>query len=573
MASGLNFYPQVSQVMPWMASFPFPTEANKATKRTPRIPPKSGNNFSPGSVIRLEVPATGYMNPNHTFLEMDVTMISAVLNSGPAASPPNANTLTTRFQNGIGSIFQRIRVMYGSTPLEDIPEYNELLRYLSDHTSTNTNGLMDQTSIADGVGGYTVSSDGAGANFGLVNVRQKYIQGNCSSFAGIADPGPNPTADFTNGASLGQVPGDSSNPGMFTTNGQPVCTRRYVISLMLGLLIQNKLIPVKYMASAFAIELTLANPQNCMIVSSTGLVPAHPTALVSPPSYGVTNVNLLPELLEYDNEFDNAFQQGLATNGVPILYASWNKFSYSSGLGSNLTFHIQERSRSIKGIVCLQKRQVPGYFWDTGASFFDTSVDGAGTLQSFQYRAGGVYMPAAPVQTSAPGSNKSNGAAEAYIENQKMLAIVGDYRLQTNASNLTWGLQSGIHGAQTGVLGEFDYKYTTTTLSLDNSPNLVEVNSGNNAFCGDLPSQQFGMAMSFETTNGLEISGLNSQEQNDISITAIYSAPQVTGFSSTASAFNIFTFFDSLLVLKAFNVSFEFNFRKWIWFNKVCGDC
>jgi len=61
-------------------------------------------------------------------------------------------------------------------------------------------------------------------------------------------------------------------------------------------------------------------------------------------------------------------------------------------------------------------------------------------LQTYQFRIGGRYFPASPVQTSAIGADSSNGGAEAYVELEKALNIVGDYRLSTNVNAKTWAL-------------------------------------------------------------------------------------------------------------------------------------
>jgi hypothetical protein len=60
MSSHFRWYPSESEVIvPFNARYSFPSQANKAVKMTPRIPPKNGGTFNPGSVIRLEFPAQG----------------------------------------------------------------------------------------------------------------------------------------------------------------------------------------------------------------------------------------------------------------------------------------------------------------------------------------------------------------------------------------------------------------------------------------------------------------------------------------------------------------------------------
>lgn len=61
---------------------------------TPRIPPKNGATFTPGSVIRLEFPAQGYVNPNNTTLSFDVTLTYGQILS-------TDKTSTVRFQNNV----------------------------------------------------------------------------------------------------------------------------------------------------------------------------------------------------------------------------------------------------------------------------------------------------------------------------------------------------------------------------------------------------------------------------------------------------------------------------------------
>jgi hypothetical protein len=66
---------------------------------------------------------------------------------------------------------------------------------------------------------------------------------------------------------------------------------------------------------------------------------------------------------------------------------------------------------------------------------------------------------------------------------------------------------------------------------------------------GDVGSSCFAMAIDLETSNGLEISGLNAEEQSDISFIARFSGAQSSGFS-----YDVFTHIDSMIVLKENNV-------------------
>jgi len=135
-----------------------------------------------------------------------------------------------RFQNNIQSIFSRVRLLYGSTPIEDIINYNVIVRNLTEWTGTNQLGTMDQCSIAEGIGGATVGTQALGTSpqtFGdkYINVRQNYVQG-IDTYASTA----------------GQT-GAGYVPNHITGSGTPdYCQRRYQVNFALGLFTQDKLV-------------------------------------------------------------------------------------------------------------------------------------------------------------------------------------------------------------------------------------------------------------------------------------------------------------------------------------------
>ncbi len=379
MSTHFKWYPAEAEVVvPWNARYSFPSQANKAVKMTPRIPPKNASVFAPGNVIRLEFPAQGYINPGKTTLEFDVQMLY---------TPTNTETSAIRFQNNIQSCFSRVRLLYGATPLEDIPSYNNIVRALTEWTGSDQLGA-DQTSVTDGIGGISPTFSGAtilatnGTGTGLSvlgNVRQKSIHGidtRCTASDvgtatgfGVVPNGPTPIALASKTAILG------TNP-----------TRRYQVQLALGMFSQEKLIPTKFMASQLAIEITLANPAECMYAVTAG------TPSTTLPTYQILNVNLIPEILEFDASYDESFLRGLQTTGVPIKFSTWNNYRFSNGQASVANLQIQERSRSVKSIFCMQRREQAALSSDSGATFFNTdttTVDGASTLQDYQYRIGG----------------------------------------------------------------------------------------------------------------------------------------------------------------------------------------
>lgn len=530
MASHFKWYPSSDEtVVPWNARYQFPSQSNKAEKMTPRIPPKNGSIFSPGQTIRVEFPAQGYVNPLNTTLEFDVTLTGY-------GTPADSNV---RFQNAIASIYSRVRLLYGASPLEDVIKYDQIVRSLTEWTSTNS-GVVDQTSIAEGVGGLVVDMAGLTAGgapvFGLCNVRQKYIQG-----MGNAGPAANnATSNFSGGCEFAHV-GDTSQ---IVSGLTPSVTRRYQINFALGLFTQDKLIPTKFMASQLAIELTLADSASCIFAVKN-------SASGSTPNYAVSNVNLIPEILQFDASYDSMFLRGLREGGVPIKFSSWHTYIFSSASSSNVSLQIQERSRSVKAIFAVQKRPTADYINDNGATFLDTSENGASTLQTYQYRIGARYFPASPVQLSQVGGAICNGGAEAYVELSKALNIVGDYRLSSSCSVKSWAVQP----SSIGQLPETDGWFSVSGFDSSGRPLVHDVfESSANSFSGGMPSSCFAAAINLETTNGIEISGLNAEEQSDISLLMNWKSPQKTGGALTPSNIEVYTYYDAMIILRENNV-------------------
>ena len=483
-------------------------------------------------------------------------------------TPTDTERTTVRFQNNIQSCFSRVRLLYGATPLEDIPSYNNIVRALTEWTGSDALGA-DQTSITDGIGGVTptisgvslVSTSGTGVGVPVLgNVRQKSIHG--------IDTRTGTAVDAVTPSGFGVVPNGPTAIALASktsiTGTNP--TRRYQVQLALGMFSQEKLIPTKFMASQLAIEITLANPNECIYAVTDGV------ASTTLPSYQVTNVNLIPEILEFDASYDESFLRGLQTTGVPIKFSTWNNYRFSNAQASVANLQIQERSRSVKSIFCMQRREQALLTADSGATFFNTdltTLNGASTLQDYQYRIGGRYFPAAPVQNSLTvGSNIPNGGCESYVELAKAINTLGDNRLSLATNSTKWALNPAptvpvfsVAAVAHPVLPEFDYDQALLGFKPTGAPVLRLASStftagtgaqaAANVSCaaGDVGSACFCMAIDLETSNGLEISGLNAEEQSDISLIARFSAAQGSGFS-----YDVFTHIDSMIVLKENNV-------------------
>lgn len=500
MASQYSFHDGMGEVVPWNARYSYPSQASRTWKTNVKIPPKNGGTFTSalntsGTPIRFELPSQSYLNTRNTCLSFDFTL---------TGTTPGSHL---HVQNGIQSLFKRLRIMYGSLVLEDIREYHVLVRMITEAVNQNINGVTSQCSIGEGVGGIRTYTGFTTAQFmGDGNVRVNEIQ--------VAQP---LAVDATSYAPTA------------IANG----TRRYCVQLGLGLLQQMKLLPLKWMASQLAIEIELAPVSECIsgIATDAGV------------SYSLNNMTLQLELLEFDGAYDAAFLEGLRGDGVPIKFSSWDTFLYTPNSSTTQNLMIPERNRSLKSIYCVQLpnklvNSSGGYSWDSHAfleSSTGISTSGAasgtttGNMQSFQWRIGGKYYPAqAVLGTTSSGSG--NGGAEAYFEFQKAINLVGNYNHGTAINSSRWSRNN------TSTCIDWSGTTDSATTSVDER------------------SYQFGpscyvVAADLETSDGTEVSGLNGEEQNDIALNMVYTSAQ------DASAFyNVYVHYDVLLILRENNI-------------------
>lgn len=163
------------------------------------------------------------------------------------------------------------------------------------------------------------------------------------------------------------------------------------------------------------------------------------------------------------------------------------------------------------------------------------------------------YFPAAPVQCSVnTGSAVSNGGAEAYVELAKALNILGDYRLSTACNATRWAYPANaIFGVGTRLLQNNDYGTSLAAVAPTTGIPSVLITPGNAG--GDLGSQCYASAISLETSNGIEISGLNAEEQSDISFLCTWADKQ-DALGSGPTSLECYVYYDAMIVLEENNV-------------------
>lgn len=605
MTSSFKFHSSVPEIVPWQAQYKFPSQANKIRKQTVKLVPKNGSSFTQNQIIRFELPADGYCNMLNTTLSFDV--VTSLATSIFTQSADNGTNRTTILpapvlslpRGGGHNYIKRLRVLYGSLVLEDIQEYKTLNRLFVETGmpkgySASSSSILDGASeaamrsinnpfITSGTIGTGVSATVTDATFGANpivdnNTVQSQQIGGTVGFYSVTNSSFSATLPAsTNGANILQpIFSDLGQDNVVATQS---VTRTFNIQLLSGLLTSKKLLPLKWMASQLAIEITVAPNVESVI-----------TNLVNSPTITLQNMNLVTEILEFDSSYDYAFFEGLnKPTGVPIKFSSWHYHQFSV-TGTNLTYQIHERSRSVKSAYAVIRQLTPVAPFDADWFFHNmndqitpvnnpipasgtvvsiplyispataptsatvtagigavgcgfsrgtsitlaglnsttsttnqTTLNSLAPVQQYQWRIGGQYYPAQPVRVSgALGANNTQIIArgeEAYAELLKALDTLGDVQYS-----------GGIH----------HWNYTIT---------------GTNGINGE--GSKFIMGTSFETPGlGPEsVNGINAEEQNDL---ALYIQCNQGGATNTwvgaAKKLEVFVNFDCLLLVRSGNV-------------------
>jgi hypothetical protein len=134
------------------------------------------------------------------------------------------------------------------------------------------------------------------------------------------------------------------------------------------------------------------------------------------------------------------------------------------------------------------------------------------------------------------GASTPNAGAEAYAELEKALNIVGDYRLNTANNTTRWATTLGVVFGKSPTSGDYAVPFPGYAPGGQLGGSSASIAAPSNGAVG---SSCFAMATSLETSNGLEISGLNAEEQSDISLLANWAASQ-----NVNNIIEVFTYYD-----------------------------
>jgi len=637
MSSDWLMHEGMDEVIPYNAKFEFPSQATRTLKTTVKIQPKTSDAyFEAGRTIRFEFPANGYLNPMESYLEFEVflNINQSVTGTDSANTVDTLKSTFARLNNNVASIFNRVRLLYGGTVIEDILDCGLLERLLTEVgvSKDYADGLggMNGIGSVDQRASHLVSAGGcldlnvggaytAGSNNALSSVYNPTIfspiQGG-STVAGVAGSFGVPAAVSAQ-SNYVSVASNKPNPLSFA--------RRYCMRIPLGLFQQRKLLPLKWMGSQLAIEFTIEKPiERFVIVQGPNDNISQGNS--SYPVFGITDVNLINTVYEFEANYDKVFYEALKKSGVPIKFSSWHHTPASIASGS-LNIPVQERSRSVKAAIaaitpsqasftgdfhstfsCFRPSLLPNISSTlTAAGFVDAgvAVTNNGTPKSrlleYQWRIGSRYFPAQPVevhtstvtegtaQTASASVSLTSAASvtgsapahcegmEALLEAEKAFNVLGAYQTGCQFKANQWANlaqqtfpfitsdgDSGITNANL-LRGNCDRRSDQrlglasrggNRLNANNAANFATLQAAVRDSVDPLQSGNnfFIMAADLETSNGLEMSGINCEEQSDIYLQMRFDTPQSSSYSSPTTGLHIYVNYDALLIIKENNV-------------------
>lgn len=512
MTSG--FHKDVGIVAPWQATYSFPSQGTQVKKQIIKIQPQNGATFSPTGTrrIRFNLPSDGYLNCNNSAVRLRLTLkpggadADVTSYTGLVSAPTGAGVYTiSLFTAAAGAAVSLTQDVYANRYIK-LPGKRGLYKI-----SANTIAGVCTATRCD-FDGTVQRVDSDAGYYGKVAVWTHYA---CLQKGGIHEVlrrykweyGGLALEDMNEYGKLcraqleasvaGEIHDGSGNlldaSRSFQNDDPSTAVYDVCFNMYGGLARSSKLLPLKWMAAQNVIDLELAPFAESMLSTSTAS------------TYEITEVSYIAEIVEFDSVFDSGFYLAMRNMGIPIKFTSWH--NQTRILNGSQDHAVHERARSLKNAMVIVADDTATMTKDRNLMYYDagdtTSAAGAGAspMVSYQWRVGGRYLPAQPVDCTGK-------AVEAYLELAKTLNTYGSAEFSSAIRPKNW---------------------TTTRFA---------------EFADD--GKSFIMATEFENTDVTPstISGINTENQSDLSVKV-----NMTGVGA-GKTLHIFTSFDNLLIIR-----------------------
>jgi len=365
------------------------TQSIIANRSHVKIAPKYGGDFKAGNIIRLEIPSQDWLDPDL----FSISFNAAIYQQNGECIPPYGDPFGEdpasteqskfcRFDTPLQLIFNRIKLLQGSTVVEDIQDYGTLFKVLS-----------------------------------LSTVNRPYLDTMGSALEGHYDP-----KDYKQSA-------DAKKRHAWGTGASNAASNQkgwyYNIRPLLGLLRAGKYLPLKWMGQ-LTIELYLESNEQCLISSTTisttvptgqemkerlaGQMPVLTSGITTDPTpnaspdfpgayYTITQVNAECHFVQPIEEYDRSAMALIEERGMEIWFDTFSTHVRQlTGGAGRTTNSFQERAVSLKGGYTVMQNNTDINDYRSPISFPDNQMD------EFQWKVGSQYFPAQPIKcTHGPG--------------------------------------------------------------------------------------------------------------------------------------------------------------------------
>jgi len=382
-------------------------ESAPARQYTTTVQPENGTgNYGPNTKCRINIPTSPntVLVPSESFLKFDIGGVTA----GAAAVP-----YIRLDKCGAHGAIQRVRVVHGSTEIQDLDNYGAIVAEMM---------ALQQT------------SDG--------------FSGKQNVLAGTA-PG-----QFVNGTTnevLLTTAGERLNQTYATTAiGGVVPTRTYALNLMsyVGSMSAGKYIPLFEMTSApLSLEVTFVSSALKFLCVAAGLAAGN--------NFTISNVEFVGTFIELSDEAIATIRA--SQGGQPLQYViqNYSNINYSGTVASasstSLTIPVAAKYASLKSLFCIPRRHADGAltFFPYSSTHFN--------INQWRVRIGSQLLPA-----KAP-----NTMVEHYSELLKAIGSLSDINHEPSINWYNYNAITPVANAETASAGDVTTRSMCFALGFD----------------------------------------------------------------------------------------------------------
>ncbi len=467
-------HPKALTKLPDMAVYGPGVAGSVKRKTLVTVPPIQGSEFKPAGqrIIQIYLPKNGFYNGVNSYLTFTHKCDWAATDAyeGPALSSSASNWI------------QRLRIKVGGRIVEDIDDYNVLHEIIK--TSVVTAPYRD--SLAGQCEGYEPSFVPKVIEDCVVDTNVTALPDTVPQYAATND-----TNTWTDcGATTLETLANRSKPirrGVWVNanrTGKPYFTssnsalvgadaehtlqhwsrrgRQYQIKILSGFLESRRYLPTRFMPPV-EIELTLSDFERSHVwqperpAATTANKPAvfanndiflasryfdgsagaetgaaRTVTQTGQRTYTISNVNLMAEMLEFDETFYQAFEMSLA-QGVTIPYTTFTNHTFANDGAGAVDIQVAERVRSAKALFAVMRRQK-----DLSYPAYPKFMFSQNGVTQFQVKIGTQYFPMQPIvceDATTPANGYDLYSGVRLLELTKCISAMADttHAMTTNA--------------------------------------------------------------------------------------------------------------------------------------------